>query len=76
MWPIVQIASPRPVAIPKSKSSVGFTSYITVIVNESQMKIAVERGQDFVWRVEQRNKKTDLKFDVGENRENVSERNV
>ena len=28
-----------------------------VTVNESQMKIPAERGQDFVWRVEQRNKK-------------------
>ena len=42
-----------------------------VTVNESQMKIPAERGQDFVWRVEQRNKKTFLKFDAGENRENV-----
>ncbi len=40
------------------------------------MEIPAERGQDFVWRVEQRNKKTYLKFDVGENRENVSERNM
>ena len=40
-------------------------------MNESQMKIPAERGQDFVWRVEQRNKKAYLKFDVGENRENV-----
>ena len=39
-------------------------------VNESQMEIPAERGQDFVWRVEQRNK-TYLKFDVGESRENV-----
>ena len=40
-------------------------------MNESQMELLAERGQDFVWRVEQRNKKTYLKFDVGENRENV-----
>ena len=40
-------------------------------VNESQMEIRAERRQDFVWRVEQRNKKTHLKFDVGENQENV-----
>ena len=32
----------------------------------SQMEIPEERGQDFVWRVEQRNK-TYHKFDVGEN---------
>ena len=38
-------------------------------VNESQMKIPAERGQDFVRRVEQRNKKTYLKFNVGENQE-------
>ena len=37
-----------------------------VIVNESQIEILEERQQDFVWRVEQRNK-TYLKFDVGEN---------
>ena len=49
-------------------------AYLYVTVNESQMKIPEERGHDFVWRVEQRNK-TYLKFDVGENRENVSERN-
>ena len=42
-----------------------------VTVNESQIKIPAERGQDFVWRVEQRNKKTYLKFDLGENRGNV-----
>ena len=35
--------------------------------NENQIEIPAERGQDFVWRVEQRNKKTYLKFDVGEN---------
>ena len=40
-------------------------------VNESQMEIRAERQQDFVWRVEQRNKKIYLKFDVGENQENV-----
>ena len=40
-------------------------------MNESQKKIPAERGQDFVWRVERRNKKAYLKFDVGENRENV-----
>ena len=34
-----------------------------VTVNENQMKIPAERGQDFVWRVEQRKKKTYLKFD-------------
>ena len=39
---------------------------ITVTVNESQMEIPAERGQDFVWRLEQRNK-TYLKFDVSEN---------
>ena len=39
-------------------------------VNESQMKIPAERGQDY-WHVERRNKKAYLKFDVGENRENV-----
>ena len=42
-----------------------------VTVNESQMKIPAERGQDFVWRVEWRNKKAYHKFDVGENQENV-----
>ena len=42
-----------------------------VTVNESQMEILAERGQDFVWRGQQRNKKTYLKFDAGENRENV-----
>ena len=40
-------------------------------VNASQMEIPAERGQDFVWRVEQRNKKTYLKFDAGENQENI-----
>ena len=45
--------------------------YISVTVNESQVEITAERGQDFVWRVEQRNKKTYLKFDVSKNRENV-----
>ena len=51
---------------------------VSITVNESQMEIPVERGQDFVWRVEQRNKKTYLKFNVGENQEkcNVSERNI
>ena len=39
-------------------------------VNKSQMDIPTERGQDFVWRVEQRNK-TCLKFNVGEGQENV-----
>ena len=39
-------------------------------VNESQMEILEERGQDFLWRVEQRNK-TYLIFDVGENVEYV-----
>ena len=43
----------------------------TVTVNESQIKIPAERGQDFVWHVKQRNKKTYLKFDAGENWENV-----
>ena len=42
---------------------------LIVTVNESQMEIPAERGQDFVWRVEQRNKKTYFKFEVGENRE-------
>ena len=42
-----------------------------VTENESQMEIPAEKGQDFVWHVEQRNKKTYLKFDVGENWENV-----
>ena len=32
------------------------------------MEIPAERGQDFVWRVEQSNK-TYLKFDVSANRE-------
>ena len=49
---------------------IGVLQWDTVMVNESQMEIPAERGQDFVWRVEQRNK-TYLKFDVGENRENV-----
>ena len=40
-------------------------------VNKSQMEIPAEKGQDFVWRVEQRNKKTYLKFDVVEGQENV-----
>ena len=40
-------------------------------VNENQMEIPAERGQVFVWRVEQRNKKTYLKFNVSKNRENV-----
>ena len=35
------------------------------------MKIPAEREQDFVWCVEQRNKKAYLKFDVDENRENM-----
>ena len=43
----------------------------TLTVNESQMEIPAERGQDFVWHVGQRNKKTYLKFDAGENRENI-----
>ena len=42
-----------------------------VTVNENQMEILAERGQDFVWLVEQRNKKTYLKFNVSENQENV-----
>ena len=45
--------------------------YSSVTVNKSQMEIPAEREQDFVWRVEQRNKKTFLKFDAGINRENV-----
>ena len=45
--------------------------YITVTVNKSQMEIPAEKGQDFVWCVEQRNKKTYHKFDAGENWENV-----
>ena len=44
---------------------------VFVTVNESQMEIPAERGQDFVWRVEQRNKKAYLKFDTSKNRENV-----
>ena len=44
---------------------------ITVTVNESQMEIPAERGQDFVWCVERRNKTTYLKFNVGENQENI-----
>ena len=40
-------------------------------VNKSQMEIPAEREQDFVWRVEQRNKKTYLKFDAVDNQENV-----
>ena len=40
-------------------------------VNESQMEIPAERGQDFVWHVNQRSKKAYLKFDVSENWENV-----
>ena len=40
---------------------------LLVTVNESQMEIPAERGQDLVWRVEQRNKKTYLKFDAGGN---------
>ena len=51
------------------------TISLHVTVNESQMEILAERRQDFVWRVEQRNK-IYLKFDVGENRENVSEQNM
>ena len=35
------------------------------------MEIPAERGQDFVWHVEQRNKKTYLKFDIGKDQENV-----
>ena len=35
------------------------------------MGIPTERGQDFVWRVEKRTMKTYLKFDDGENWENV-----
>ena len=35
------------------------------------MEIPEERGQDFVWRLEQRNKKTYLKLDVDEGQENV-----
>ena len=44
---------------------------VFVTVNESQMEIPAERGQDLVWHVEQRNKKTYLEFDAGKNRENV-----
>ena len=46
-------------------------SHEYVTVNESQMEIPTEKGQDCVWHVEQRNKKTYLKFDVGEGQENV-----
>ena len=42
-------------------------SGMSVTVNESQMKIPAERGKDFVWHVEQRNKKTYFEFNVGEN---------
>ena len=42
-----------------------------VTMHGSQMKIPAEREQDFVWCVEQRNKKAYLKFDVRENRKNV-----
>ena len=45
--------------------------HVNVTVNESQTKIPGERGQDFVWHVEQRNIKAYFKFDVSENRENV-----
>ena len=31
---------------------------LSVTVNETQMEIPAERRQDFVWQVEQRNKKT------------------
>ena len=40
-------------------------------VNKSQREIPAERGQDFVQREEQRNKKTYLEFDASENQENV-----
>ena len=40
-------------------------------MNKSQMKILAEREQNFVWHVQQRNKKAYLKFDVSENWENV-----
>ena len=51
--------------------TIRYDNKINVTVNESQMEIPAERGQDFVWRIEQRNKKTYLKFDVSENRKNV-----
>ena len=35
------------------------------------MEIPAEKEQDFVWRVEQRNKKIYLKFDVSEDQERV-----
>ena len=35
------------------------------------MEIPAERGQDFVWCVEQKNKKNYLNFDAGKNQENV-----
>ena len=47
------------------------TEIKTMTLNKSQMEIPAERRQDFVWHVEQINKKTYLKFDAGENRENV-----
>ena len=45
-------------------------------VNQSQMEIPAEREQDIFLCLELRNKKTYIKFDVGENRENVSKRNM
>ena len=62
---------------PKAKDHVHIVTFVImrpgrgVTVNESQIEIPAERGQDFVWHVEQINKKTYLKSDVGENRENV-----
>ena len=44
---------------------------MAVTVNESLMEIPAKKGQDFVWHVKQRNKKTYFKFDIGESQENV-----
>ena len=52
-------------------SLVWFINLTTVTVNKSQMEIPAERWQDFVWHVEQRNKKTYLKFNAGINQENI-----
>ena len=44
---------------------------VFVTVKEGQMEIPAEKGQNFVWRVEQINKKPYLKFDVDEGKKNV-----
>ena len=68
-WPPKNLQTPH--WWPRRKKAFKTHRWLTVTVNESQIEIPAERGQDFVWRVEQKNKKTYLKFDTGENGENV-----